>query len=144
MRSGGIPIFSHAAIATSWIACVHRHPDAIPVELHVLLHELGSERNRAVLEVLAEREVAEHLEEREMVAVEADLVDVRRAERLLHGRQQRRRRLLAAEEVGHQRLHARRREQCGTVVRARDQRPRRPEDMPFRLEEFAKARAQLP
>ena len=57
-----------------------RHPDPVAVELHVLEDELPGELDRAVLEVLAEREVAEHLEERQVVAVEADLVDVGRPE----------------------------------------------------------------
>jgi hypothetical protein len=38
--------------------------------------ELAGELDRALLEVLPEREVPEHLEEREVVPVEADLVDV--------------------------------------------------------------------
>ena len=64
---------------------MHGHPDAIPVELQPLLDELGRELDRALLEVLAEREVAEHLEERQVVPVEADLVDVLRPEALLRG-----------------------------------------------------------
>ena len=95
-------------------------PEPLGVELQVLEHELPGELDRALLEVLAEREVAEHLEERQVRAVEADLVDVRRAEALLHGRQQRRRRLLAAEEERHQRLHPGGREQRRAVVGARD------------------------
>ena len=85
-----MPIFCHRSIATSSgpsfelrIARMHGHPDAIPVELHVLLDELGRERDRALLEVLPEREVAEHLEERQVVAVEPDLVDVDGPEALL-------------------------------------------------------------
>src|SRR5262249_36492132 len=87
------------------------HPEALAIELQVLEDELPRELDGAVLEVLAEREVAEHLEERQVRAVEADLVDVRRAEALLHRRQQRRRWLLAAEEERHQRLHTRRRQE---------------------------------
>ena len=60
-------------------------PDAIPVELHALLHELAREFDGALLEVLPEREVPEHLEERQVVAVEPDLVDVHGAEALLRG-----------------------------------------------------------
>ena len=60
------------------VARVHRDPDAVPVEPHVLQDELRRELDRAFLEVLPEREVAEHLEERQVVAVEPDLVDVRR------------------------------------------------------------------
>ena len=42
-------------------------PDAVRVELQVLGHELPGELDRAFLEVLAEREVAEHLEEGQVV-----------------------------------------------------------------------------
>ena len=65
------------------IARVDGHPHAVPVELHVLLDELARELDRALLEVLPEREVAEHLEERQVVAVEPHLVDVDRPEAFL-------------------------------------------------------------
>ncbi len=48
------------------IARVDGRPDPIPVELHPLAHELGRELDCALLEVLAEREVSEHLEERQV------------------------------------------------------------------------------
>ena len=88
-----------------------------------LLDELGRELDRALLEVLAEREVAEHLEERQVVPVEPDLVDVLRPEALLRGGCEGRRRRLEAEEVRHLRLHAGARQQGRMVVRPRDQRP---------------------
>src|SRR4029450_9943730 len=97
------------------VARMNGPPDATPVELQMRLDELGRELDRALLEVLAEREVAEHLEEREVVTVQADLVDVGGAEPLLHGRRQRRRRGLPAEEVRHLRLHASRGEQCRVI-----------------------------
>src|SRR2546423_1376890 len=100
------------------------HPDALGVELQVVEDELPRKLDRAVLEVLPEREVSQHLEEREVVAVETDVVDVGRPEALLHGREERRRRLLATEEEGHQRLHPRRRQQRRTVVCARHERSR--------------------
>src|SRR5438067_807894 len=50
-------------------------PKHLRIELQMVEDELPGELDRAVLEVLAEREVAKHLEEREVVAVEADLVD---------------------------------------------------------------------
>ena len=118
-------------------------PEPFGIELQVLEDELPRELDRALLEVLAEREVAEHLEERQVRPVEADLVDVGRAEALLHRRQQRRRRLLSPEEVRHQRLHPGGREQRRAVVGTRDQRRRRAEGMALRLEEGAEARAQL-
>ena len=96
MRSAGIPIFSQSSIVT-WSgpspscgspACTVARRG--PLEPHPLAHELGRELDP--LEVLAEREVAEHLEERERPLV-PDLVDVGRAE-ALHGRRQRCRRRL--------------------------------------------------
>ena len=121
------------------VARVHRRPDPVPVDLQVLADELGGELDCAFLEVLPEREVAEHLEEGQVVAVEPDLVDVRRAEALLRGRGQRRRRLLAAEEEWHLRLHPGRGEERRVVVRTRDQRPRGQPLVPLRLEEGEKA-----
>ncbi len=125
------------------IAGVHGHPDAVPVEPHVLPDELARELDRAFLEVLPEREVAEHLEERQVVAVEADLVDVGGPEGLLRCRQQRRRRRLEAEEVRHHRLHAGAREERRAVVGARDERRRRHAHVALRLEEREEALAQL-
>jgi hypothetical protein len=118
-------------------------PEPCRIDLQVLEDEVPRELDRALLEVLAEREVAEHLEEGEVVAVEPDLVDVVRAEALLEGRQDRRGRLLAPEEERHQRLHARRREERRPVVRPRSQRPGRPERVALRLEVGAKTRPQL-
>jgi hypothetical protein len=114
-------------------------PEALGIELQMLEDELPGEVDRTFLEVLAEREVAEHLEEGQMRPVQADLVDVGRAEALLHGRQQRCGRLLAPEEEGHQRLHPRRRQQRRAVVGARNQGCGRPEGMALRLEEGAEA-----
>ncbi len=125
------------------VAGVDAHPDAVPVELQALLHELGRVRDRALLEVLAEREVAEHLEEREVVRVEADLVDVGRAEALLARRRQRRRRRLAAEEVRHLGLHAGARVERRAVVGARDQRRGRAAQVALLLEERLESLAQL-
>ena len=73
------------------VAREDRHPEEIGVDLHVVEDELPGEVDRAVFEVLTEREVAEHLEEREVEAVEADLVDVRGSEDLLRRCQERRR-----------------------------------------------------
>ena len=46
--------------------------------------QFPGERNRLLLEVIAEREVAEHLEERRVPGGLADLIDVRRPDALLH------------------------------------------------------------
>src|SRR5918994_147243 len=100
------------------------HPDPIPVKAEPFHDEFLRELNRTGLEVLPERKVAEHLEEREVVAVVADLVDVRRPEALLRRRRQRGRRPLTPEEIRHLRLHPGRRQQRRMVVLTRDQRPR--------------------
>ena len=118
-----------------WIAGVHRHPHPLPVELHVLLHELAGELDGALLEVLAEREVAEHLEEREMVAVEPDLVDVDRPEDLLRQGRQRRGGRLEPEEERHLRLHSRADQQRRVVACAGHERVRRAAQMAPLLEE---------
>ena len=105
--------------------------------------ELPREVDRAFLEVLAEREVAKHLEEGQVVCVEPDLVDVGRAEDLLDGGEQQRRRRLAAEEVRHQRLHARAVEQRRAIPVRRDERPGRMPFVALRLEEREEAFSQL-
>ena len=125
------------------IAREHAHPEALRVDLQVFEDELPGELDRAFLEVLAEREVAEHLEEGQVVRVEADLVDVRGAEALLHRGRGGRRRRLAAEEVRHLRLHPGAREQRRAVVCARDQRGRRAAQVALRLEEREVALAEL-
>src|SRR4029079_9381143 len=125
------------------ISGVDGRPDSIPVELHVLGDELARELDRPLLEVLPEREVAEHLEEREVVPVEADLVDVDCPKDLLReGRQKRGRRLLAEEER-HLRLHSRCDEERRVVIRARDERVRRATEMAPFLEEREEALTQL-
>ena len=88
------------------VAGMNRHPHALPVELHVLLDELARELDRAFLVVLPEREVPEHLEERQVMAVEPHLVDVDRPEALLRQGRQRCGRRLVAEEERHLRVHA--------------------------------------
>ena len=86
-------------------------PDPVAVEPHLLGRELPGEVDRAVLEVVAEREVSEHLEHRRVPGGQADLVQIgvlaAGAQHLLHGREPRRGRLLRAGEVRLQRLHPR-------------------------------------
>jgi hypothetical protein len=113
------------------------------IEVHVLLDELARELDRALLEVLPERKVAEHLEEREVVGVEPDLVDVDGAEALLGRRRERRGRRLATEEERHLRLHARGREQARLVVGTRDERRGRHTQVALLLEEREKPLPQL-
>ena len=77
------------------------------------------------------------------MAVEPDLVDVRRAEALLRRRGALRRGLLAAEEERHLRLHPGRGQKRRVVAGARDERPRRQPLVPVLLEEREVALAQL-
>ena len=119
------------------VAGEHGRPEQLLVELQVLGDELPGVPDGAVLEVVAEREVAEHLEEGEVPRGGADLVDVGRAEALLHGRQRRVGRLRLAEEERLERLHAGRGEQHRRVVVGWHERPRGMAEMPLRLEEGA-------
>ncbi len=125
------------------ITRVNGHPDPLPGQTEPLADELGRVLDRALLEVLAEREVAEHLEEGQVVAVESDLVDVRRPKAFLRRRRERRGRLLTTEEVRHLRLHARSRQECRVVVGARNERPRRQTFMTLLLEEREEAFTEL-
>src|SRR5581483_11417574 len=125
------------------VSGVDADPDAVPVELEPLLDELGRVCDRALLEVLAEREVAEHLEERQVEGVEPDDVDVDGAEDLLRGRRERGRRLLTAEEERHLRLHPGAREERRVIVGARDERVRGAAQVALLLVEGEEALAQL-
>ena len=119
------------------------HPELVGIDLHVIEDELPGEVDRALLEVLTEREVAEHLEEGQVERVEPDLVDIRGAEDLLDGRQERSRGRLAAEEVRHERLHARAVEQRRPVPVRRDERAGRVPLVTLRLEEREEALSEL-
>ena len=55
---------------------VHGHPEPLRVELEHLGEELPRPRDRLGLEVVAEAEVAEHLEEAEVAVGAADVVEV--------------------------------------------------------------------
>src|SRR5206468_159030 len=105
------------------VAAEHADPDALGIEAEAARpRQLPRPLDRLLLEVVAEREVAEHLEEGEVARGRADLLDVRRAEALLtRGEARPRRRLLAAEE-GLERLHPGGREQHGAVLRRRHER----------------------
>ena len=106
------------------VAFEDRHPDVGRLEAEHVQRQPPRELDRLVLEVVAEREVAEHLEEGEVAVGVADVVDVDRPEHLLAARQARRGRRLLAEEVGLQRVHARDRQQGRGVVRGGHQRRR--------------------
>ena len=94
MRSRGTPTDSQAAIASS----SGPRPSSSSPSNTVIQMSSGvkpkpssdssqAELDRALLEVVADREVAEHLEEREVPRRVADVLDVGRAEALLAGRQ---------------------------------------------------------
>ena len=95
-------------------------PQAGGVDAEFACQEVPCPVDGVGLEVVAEREVAEHLEERQ-VRVVADLLDVGGAEALLHRSETRRRRLLKTEEVRLELHHPRRGEQQRGVA-VRDQR----------------------
>ena len=105
------------------VALVDGDPDVVGVEAEALERQLPRVLGRALLEVLADREVAEHLEEGQVPGRRADVLDVDRAEALLAGGDERVRRLLDAQEVGLERLHARGREQDRGVVARGHERP---------------------
>src|SRR5256885_14126777 len=89
--------------------------------------QLPRERDRSLLEVVTEGEVAAHLEERGVARRLADLVDVEEAHTLLHADRALPRRWLLTEEVLLERRHARDREQRRRIVG--DQRCRRHHSM---------------
>ena len=100
------------------VALVDRHPDPVERDLELVDDEVPRHLDGALFEVVAEREVAEHLEERHVPRGEADFVDVGRAEALLTGREALAWGCLDTGEVGLERLHARDVEEDGRVVRA--------------------------
>jgi hypothetical protein len=133
--------FTVGAEPEALVAAEDRDPDVVEVEAQPVLlvgREVERVGDRLLLEVVAHREVAEHLEEREVPERRPDVLDVHRAERLLARGQPPARRLLFAAEVGLEGLHARRGEQNRGVVRARDERRRRNAEMPVPLEERQK------
>ena len=71
--------------------------------------------DRLVLEIIAEGPVAEHLEEGAVTGV-ADLVDIAGADAFLHVAEPAARGVLRAEQIRHERMHARHREKSGRVV----------------------------
>ena len=125
------------------VAGEDRDPDPLRVEAEALGRELPAPGDRLLLEVVAEAPVAEHLEEGQVAGRVADLLDVGGAEALLHVGDARRRRLGLAEEVGLERLHARRRQQHRGVVRGGHQRGRGDDLVAALLEEAQERLADL-
>ena len=139
------PVDGHLVLAEAElrVAREDRRPETLGGEAEMLENELPCEVDRAVLEVVAEREVAEHLEERAMPGSEPDRVDVGRPKDLLHGRQPWAGRLLEPSEVGLQRLHPGGREQDRRIVGSGDEGGRGPPEVTLRLEVGEEALAQL-
>ena len=77
--------------------------------------EFPAPGNHLLLEIIAQRPVAQHFKEGEVAEV-AHIVDVAGAHALLHVRQAFARGMLGSHQIGHQRMHARGREQHRGVV----------------------------
>ncbi len=119
------------------------HPDALRGEAPAAGRQLERPVDGLALEVVAEGEVAEHLEERQVTRRHPDVLDVDRSKALLARGEARMRRPLLAAEVGLEGLHARRRQQHRRVVGGGDQRRRRLAQMAALLEERQVALADL-
>ena len=145
MRSGGTPTTSRQMRLGLVVGLVDRDPEPVGIEPEHVGVELPRERDRLGLEVVAEAEVAEHLEEREVAVRAADVVEVvvlaAGPHALLHRRRPAVRRRLLADEVRLERHHAGDREQHGLVVR--DHARGRDDGVAARREEVEKGRAKL-
>ena len=125
------------------VADKDRDPDLGGVDPPGARHEPPGELDRAGLEVVANREVAHHLEEGQMASGLADLVNVSRTKTLLHTRQALLRRLLNAEEVRLERLHACGRQQDRRIERGRHETCGRHDEMTVLLEVGSKGGTDL-
>ena len=127
------------------IAAENGDPDPLRVESKAIgvRGQLPGELGGALLEVVAHREVAEHLEEREVTGGGAHYLDVDGAKALLAAGEPGRGGLLLTTEVGLELLHARRGEQHRRVVAGRHQRRGRHPRVTPRLEKGEKALANL-
>jgi hypothetical protein len=123
------------------VASVHAHPHLAPVDAE-LVGELQRPVDGLGLEVVAEREVAQHLEEGEVTRGLADILDVRRAEGPLAGGDARRGRSLYAEEVRLVLLHPRGGEEDAGIAR-RHQTGRLAGQVPVGNEEVSKEVADI-
>ena len=114
---------------------MHGRDELRAVEAEDLREQVPAPGDRFFLPVVADPEIAEHLEERLVVAVLADLFDVGRTEHLLDRDDALRRRLLGPQEVRHERLHPGAREEDARVV-LQDQGPAGHPGMALLLEEL--------
>ena len=117
------------------VAAEDGDPDLVEVEPEAVGAEVEGELDGALLEVVADREVAQHLEEGQVPVGHADVLDVGRAKGLLAGGQPLRRRLLLTSEVGLEGLHSRGREQHRRVIGGGNERGRGHAQVPALLEE---------
>ncbi len=110
MRSGGSLISSCQMSAASSSSMIDGDAQPRGIERQPLLagQKLPGPVDRFALEVVAEAEVAQHLEERVVIGRAADVVDVAGAQALLAGRGARELQLALAEEVVLELVHARR------------------------------------
>ena len=125
------------------VALEDRDPDPLGFEPEALERQLPRELDGAGLEVVAHREVAEHLEEREVPVGQPDAVDVDRPEALLARRQPVVRRALLPQEVRLERVHPRADEQRRRVVARGHERRRGQAPVVALLEEGEEALADL-
>jgi hypothetical protein len=88
------------------VAVVDRDPQALGVQTEDVGQQPPGHGDGVFLEVVAEAEVAQHLEEGAVVGVRADDLDIERAEALLHAGGPRPGRRLIADEVGLEGDHA--------------------------------------
>ena len=114
--------------------------ERLRVDLELLGEQLPAPGDRFLLPVVADPEVAEHLEEGVVIRIESHDVEVGGAEAFLDGDDPLRRRLLLPEEVRDDRLHARTGEQHARVV-PQDERRAGHAVMPLLLEELDEALA---
>ncbi|MPM72422.1 hypothetical protein SDC9_119398 [bioreactor metagenome] len=96
---------------------IDRRVEAVRVEADALGEKFPGPGDDLGLEVVAEAEVAQHLEECMMARRASDVLDVVRAHALLRGRRARHLRRLQTEEIRLERHHARYRKKEGRVVR---------------------------
>src|SRR5207302_1744147 len=118
-------------------------PDALRVKPEAGRRQLQGVFDGALLEVVPEGEVAEHLEESQVASRRPNDLDVDGAETLLARRESRVRWRLLAPEKGLERLHPGGREEHRRVVARRYERRRRHPAVIARLEEREKGLAYL-
>jgi hypothetical protein len=104
------------------VLLVDADAQALGRDFHLLRHEFPGPEDRLALEVVAERKVAEHLEEGVMEGGAADVVHVAGAEAFLAGGGALEAGLAAAHELVFELVHARAGEEERFVLRRRDER----------------------